>query len=71
MLKKIAGVLLIIAAVACAIAYVVDGRPETKPDIPATIEQIKDGASLIRGDESATKADAPAAIATEKQGESK
>lgn len=67
MTKKIAGVLIIIAALAAAAGYWLDGRPETQPDVPATIEQVKAGASLI-----IDKADAaPAAIDTAKQGENK
>ncbi|MBO6103283.1 MAG: hypothetical protein J6P03_08545 [Opitutales bacterium] len=66
MTKKIAGALIIIAALAAAAGYWLDGRPETQPDVPATIEQVKDGASLIID----TAAPAQAAPAAE-QGESK
>ena len=48
MKKIVIGIIAIVAALTSALWLWLDGKPETQPDIPQTIEQVNEGINLIK-----------------------
>ena len=42
------GLICVIAAISGALWYWLDGNPDTKPDVKATVEQVKEGVNIIQ-----------------------
>lgn len=53
MKKWIVGIIIILFAVSGAAYYWLDDDPATNPDVPATIEKVKEGIDVIRDNKKA------------------